>query len=358
MTWRLDWLITRRMAARVLMVVFLFFCLILLSETLDKVRFERISEISGTGAAWLAVVTSAVRWAVKSLSVTVLIGAIIALLEFQSNREFVVMKVSGMSVWRIMVGPVLFVALFGLVVAFLFDGVSTRINREINPTPPGLGGGVARSTSEIWFKQTGDDGAYFIVAESSRKQGTLLRKVIVFPANMGEVRRIEANRAEFSRNQWRFFNVKLTNMDGSVVQRNNYRLKTDASSADLRLTVGSTEDFTYGELLEVLEKGLNDPIVEAAAKTRLFKLTSLPLLLVGSLLIAFAFTAGYRRDNAYGTAIIYGIVMGFVVFVITEMADRAGSSGVLAPELATWGPAVVSVLIGISVLLRKEDGRV
>ena len=40
MTWRLDWLITRRMAARVLMVVFLFFCLILLSETLDKVRFE------------------------------------------------------------------------------------------------------------------------------------------------------------------------------------------------------------------------------------------------------------------------------------------------------------------------------
>ncbi len=355
---RLDLLIARRMAARILTVVFLFFCLILLSETLDTVRFEHISAINGPGAAWLAVVTSAVRWAIKSLSVTVLIGAIIALLEFQAHREFVVMKVSGMSIWRIMVGPVLFVALLGLLIAFVFDGVSTRINREINPTPPGLGGGVARSTSDIWFKQTGGDGTYFIVAESSRKRGTSLRNVTVFPAGDGSVRRITAERADFSRGRWQFQNVNLTSMDGTVTEQESFRLKTYSNSADLRLTVGSTEDFTYVELVAVLEKDLNDPVVEAAAKTRLFKLTSLPLLLVGSLLIAFAFTAGYRRDNAYGTAILYGIVMGFVVFVITEMADRAGSSGVLAPELATWGPAVVSVLIGISVLLRKEDGRV
>ncbi len=355
---RLDLLIARRMATRILTVVFLFFCLILLSETLDTIRFEHISAINGVGAAWLAIVTSAVRWAIKSLSVTVLIGAIIALLEFQSHREFVVMKASGISIWRIMVGPILFVALLGVLVAFVFDGISTRINREINPTPPGLGGGVARSTSDIWFKQTGDDGTYFIVAESSRKRGTVLRNVIVFPMGDGTVRRIEATRAEFSNKRWQFRNVMLTSMDGTITEQDSYRLKTSSNSADLRLTVGSTEDFTYVELLEVLSKNLNDPVVEAAAKTRLFKLTSLPLLLVGSLLIAFAFTAGYRRDNAYGTAILYGIVMGFVVFVITEMADRAGSSGVLAPELATWGPAVVAILIGTSVLLRKEDGRV
>ena len=355
---RLDWLITKRMATRILSVVFLFFCLILLSESLDKVRFERVSEISGTGAAWLAVVTSAMRWSIKSLSVTVLIGAIVGLLEFQSHREFAVMKASGVSVWRIMRGPLLFVFLFGLLVAFVFEGISTRINREINPTPPGLGGGVARSTTDIWLKQDGRDGTYYMVAQSVRRQGTVLRGVTIFPLGEGEIRRIEAKRADFSPGRWRLRSVTLTNMDGSVSQTGQYVLRTTSTPSDLRLSAGSTEDFTFSELIGVLETGLNDPVVRAAATTRFLKLTSLPLLLVGSLLIAFAFTAGYRRDNAYGTTILYGIVTGFVVFVITEMADRAGSSGVLAPALATWGPTVVAVLIGVSVLLHKEDGRV
>ncbi|WDR03583.1 LptF/LptG family permease [Devosia algicola] len=90
---------------------------------------------------------------------------------------------------------------------------------------------------------------------------------------------------------------------------------------------------------------------------RVIKLLALPLVLCGSLLIAFAFTAGYRRSDRYGAAILYGIVLGFVVFMITEMADRAGSSGVLDPGFAAVGPAFVAIVIGVTVLLYKEDGR-
>lgn len=90
---------------------------------------------------------------------------------------------------------------------------------------------------------------------------------------------------------------------------------------------------------------------------RLIKLLALPLVLTGSLFIAFAFTAGYRRGSNYGPAVLYGIVLGFVVFVITEMADRAGSTGVLDPTFAAVGPAFVAIVIGVTVLLHKEDGR-
>ena len=83
---------------------------------------------------------------------------------------------------------------------------------------------------------------------------------------------------------------------------------------------------------------------------------ALPLVLTGSLLIAFAFTAGYNRRNQFGPAVLYGVVLGFIVFVITEMADRAGSTGVLNPIFAALGPAIVAIVIGVTVLLRKEDG--
>ncbi len=353
----LDWFITRRIATRIFTFIVVFYGLIFLSESLDSWRFQRISAISGQGTAWLAVATAAMRWSIKSLPVTILVGAIIALLEFQSHREFVVMKAAGLSIWRIMLGPVIFMALFGLFVTFAIETVSTQINREINPTPPGLGGGVARSTSDIWLEQNGSDGQYFIQAESARNKGRALYNVTVFPITQSNIARIKAARADFASSKWRFSEVKLIYRDAKTATRNFLELTTNSTVSDLRLIVGSTEDFTYFELLDALGAGVSDPVIRSAAATRLFKLTALPMLLVGSLLIAFAFTAGYRRDNAYGMAIIYGIMAGFVVFVITEMADRAGSSGVLQPVFATWGPAVVSVLIGLSVLLKKEDGR-
>jgi len=354
---RLDWFVTRRMALRIVGTILVFFCLIFLSESLDQGRFRRVSAVSGEWAAWTAIATAAIRWSIKTLSVTVLLGAIIGLIEFQNHREFVVMKAAGVSVWRIMRGPILFVILFGLVITTAVEGVSTQINREFNPTQPGLGGGVARSTSDIWLNQTGDRGAYVVRADSQQDFGRELHRLVIFPRWETDVRTITAERAVFGDGTWQLSETVFIRRDGSREEIGAHELATRSTAADLRLNVGSTEDFTYYELMDVLAEGISDPVIRAAALTRLYKLTSLPLLLVGSLLIAFAFTAGYRRNNAYGATIVYGILLGFVVFVITEMADRAGSSGVLDPAFATWGPAAVAMLIGMSVLLRKEDGR-
>jgi len=43
-------------------------------------------------------------------------------------------------------------------------------------------------------------------------------------------------------------------------------------------------------------------------------------------------TTATQSENKYGAAVLYGIVLGFVVFLVTEMADRAGSAGVLDPS--------------------------
>lgn len=354
---RLDWFITRRLATRILSTVLVFFCLIFLSESLDQWRFTQLSRSQGEATAWLAILTASVRWAIKTLSVTVLFGAILGLVEFQSHREFVIMKASGVSVWRIMRGPIIFMVLLGLVVTLFVESASTQINREINPTPPGLGGGVARSTRDIWLAQTSADGDYFIGADKQRGRGQTLLDVVVFPTGQTDVRTITAEQAQYAAGKWTLSAAKVTRRNGDVKQQDTFVLATTATATDLRLKVGSTEDFTFFELIDVLRNGISEPVVLSAATTRFFKLSGLPLTLVGSLLIAFAFTAGYRRDNTYGSTIIYGIILGFVVFVISEMADLAGSAGVLHPAYATWGPAVVAMLIGISVLLRKEDGR-
>jgi lipopolysaccharide export system permease protein len=113
---------------------------------------------------------------------------------------------------------------------------------------------------------------------------------------------------------------------------------------------------TFYDLADALAGRITDPLLHRAVLTRFLRLLALPVLLVGALFIAFAFTAGYRKTNAYGRAIVYAILTGFVVFVITEMADRAGSAGALDPTIAACGPALVAIVIGLTVLLYREDG--
>jgi lipopolysaccharide export system permease protein len=55
--------------------------------------------------------------------------------------------------------------------------------------------------------------------------------------------------------------------------------------------------------------------------------------------------------------VLYGIVLGFVVYVVTEMAGRAGEAGVVQPVIAVLGPALIAIVAGATVLLNREDGR-
>ena len=353
---RLDWVILRRIGSRIALAVLIIFGLIVLVESLDTWRFDKLMEEGGIGLALLAIIVSAARWTIKTLSVTVLIGATIGMLELQARQELTVIKSSGFSIWRLMRAPIIFTIVGALLIALVADGIATTINRSINYASPNYAAAMTPA-GEVWFEQRGEGLHYVIMAEKVRPADFVLNKVTVFLFDDPEGVRIRADTAVLRDGAWQFETAFRFNADGPPQELDDYSLPTSSTLADLRLKLRSPEDMTLWELAGALATTVSDPGLRAAALTRLVKLLTLPVMLVGSLFIAFAFTAGYRRTSKYGTSVLYAIVLGFVVFVITEMADRAGSSGVLDPAFAAVGPACVAIVIGMTVLLHKEDGR-
>ena len=169
--------------------------------------------------------------------------------------------------------------------------------------------------------------------------------------------RIEAETAELVDGEWLL--PTATRFSASRVPETltDFRLPTARSGGDLRARLSSVRDLTVFELAASLGSRLNDPEVRARTWTHFATLAALPLTLAGSLFVAFAFTAGYRRTNKYGATVLNGIVLGFLVFVVTAMTARAGEAGVIQPVVAVVGPAVVAIVAGATVLLNKEDGR-
>lgn len=352
---RIDWIVLKRIASRIAVTVLIFFGLILLVESIDSWRYNYLMRIGGVQLAVIGMAAAAAGWLAKGLPLLILVGTVVGVIDLQSRRELTAIKSSGASMWRVMRAPALAVLLLGVFVTFYGDGVLTSTNRTIDADIPGSdstfspGGG-------LWLEQDSGQEHYVVQAEHVLQNGTEEAGFQAFlPDGLSEGR-IIAPTALLKPGFWLLPSAVRYRAGMPPEQLTDFRLPTRMTLSDLRLKLQSTEDMTFYELAASLGNNLSDPALRNAVLTRFLRLLCLPLLLVGSLFIAFAFTAGYRRTNGYGRAIIFAILSGFVVFVITEMADRAGSAGVLDPTFAACGPAFVTLVTGLTILLYKEDG--
>lgn len=348
---RIDWIILRRLAGRIAITVLVFFGLLCLVESLDTWRFETLSKIGGPPLAILAIVTGATRTVVGTLAVTVLIGTIIGVLDLQSRRELTVIKATGISIWRVLRAPLAGALLLGIVGAFVVMPLAININR-------GLPVSSARPSGEtLWLEQNGADGPYILTAERARPGGTILDRVTLFFTDADDRARIEAPVASLAEGAWILTDAVRYRIDSTPQSLPRLSVATATTAGDMQVRLTSPRELTFSELVNVVSQNVADPSLRAAAITSLLRLLALPGLVAGSVLIGFAFTSGYRRTNNYGGTVLYGIVLGFVVYVVTELANRSGYAGVLDPAFAAAGPAIVAIVIGLTVLLYKEDGR-
>ncbi len=338
-------------------VVFVFFCIIALGESLDSYRLTELARTRGSEIAFLSVIANSAHWSINALPVTAMLGGIVALVNLQRHSALVVMKASGLSIWQILRGPAVVIAVAGIAISLFADTEVTKLSRFIQPAPQVAGTSIGESNA-IWIEQSVDGDRFIITATNAVTGGTGLENVTVFLGQDFDLRRIIAKKAEMQNGRWVFSDAIIISANGVGQHLDTYYLETDATIADLKLRLTSSSDLTFFELAEALRTGLTDENLLAAAATRFSRLLALPLLLVGTLLIAFAFTAGYRKSGSFSGTILYGIILGFVMFVVNEMSERSGSAGVLTPDVAAWGPAIVTVVIGLTVLLYREDGRV
>ena len=352
----IDRHITARLAGSVGLTLAILAGIAALFETLNTRRLMALADTGGPLLALAAIGTSSAQWLLEVLPQGVLIGLIAGLVGLQQSREMLVMKGAGLSIWQLMRGPLKALFVLGLVIGLGADALVVSLNRTLSPGNT-LSAGDNRPAS-IWLEETGAT-PYVLSAAFAHASGDRLDDVKVFlPGGPTTPRqRIEAASASLVDGAWQFETALQLQANKPAETLVDYRLPTTRSAADMRARLASVQDRTWYELLDELRDGLSDPVQLAATVTRLVELLALPASLIGSATIAFAFTAGYRRDNKYATTVLYGVVLGFVVYVVSELAVRAGAAGVIDPLVAVLGPPALAAVIGVTVLLHREDGR-
>lgn len=345
---RIDRIVVGRLASSIGLTFAVLYGIVVLAGVVEVRHVTRLIDQGGIGFAALTIATVAAQTVLTGFTVVVLLGAIAGLLSLQASRELTVIKASGRSVWRLMLAPAAITFVLGVVIAAGINGLLLRIDRDVLTAPA--------QDQSLWLAGTTGETRYFLEADSAAPDGRGLTGVAVFMQDKARTR-IEAPSATLAAGEWQMPQATILAANAAPEQRSDYRLPTSLGPAAVRAQLQSLDNLTLFELGSALASGGGDASLRASMQTRFLTKLALPVSLVGSLVIAFAFTGGYRKTNNYGSAVLYGVVLGFVVYVMTEMAFRAGDAGLISPAIAAYGPPFIAIVAGVTVLLFREDGR-
>jgi lipopolysaccharide export system permease protein len=210
----------------------------------------------------------------------------------------------------------------------------------------------------IWMRQTGREGSSIIGARESLNQGLSLvdASAFVFKSNGTLDRRIDASTADFEDGDWVFRDATVIQAGSRPTPHAEIRLPTDLNANQVSQRLADPETVSFWSLPQLVEISKKSAVPSDAYEMQFQSLLAQPLLFLAMVFVAATVSLRFSRSRDLGQVILTGVAVGFVLYVVTELARGLGRSGVVSPMIAAWTPAIVAILLSVTVLLHREDG--
>ena len=346
----------------ILAIFFGVFLLILLVDFVELVRRAGNNENADPFSIFLMSLYRVPELTERVLPFATLFGSIAAFLNLSRRSELVIIRASGMSVWQFIM-PALYVAAFLGCFAFAaFNPISSHLKDMSLEIEARIFGAKFTSSgqtaSQDWVRQKGEDGDSILRAHTSFDKGRSLGGVTVFSYDKegNFVERIDAKSGILKAGYWHLENALVSTSDTPPRPFKTYLVSTHLTAEEANEAIAKPESISFWDLPHVIDQTARSGLPAHKYEMRYQVLLARPLLLAAMVLIAATVSLKVFRFGNVGKLIISGVLAGFVLYVVTEIAKDLGNTGLVNPILSAWLPAIVGSLMGFTILLYQEDG--
>ncbi len=292
----------------------------------------------------------------------VLFATMIAFFRLARTHELTIVRAAGISVWQFLLPVVVDVLLIGAFILAIVNPVGAVLYSRYEQLEAQLFRGTASllavSPSGVWLRQANGSTNSVVHASHVNPATMELRDVTIF-VFQGEdtfISRINATSATLEQGYWLINHASIITPDHPTVTEPEYRLPTDMTKERILDGFGSPETISFWDLpafIHTLEAA-----GFSATRHRLYWHRSIsgPLLLFAMVLIAATFSLRPPRRGGAIKLMVGGIGTGFLLFFLSNLVAALGQASSIPVVLAAWAPAIVSTLLGVTMLLHLEDG--
>ncbi|MCY1706372.1 LPS export ABC transporter permease LptG [Pannonibacter sp. SL95] len=292
----------------------------------------------------------------------VLFGAILAFVTLSRALELVITRAAGISVWQFGAPAALVALVLGVLSVTAYNPMAVWMQQRSDDLAAGIFGSeetfLLQTTNSVWLRQDGVDGESVLHAEQLLGQGTVLRGVTIFTFDHKGTfqERIEAREARLFEEYWNLADAIVYTTEADPQRYGAYKVSTFLTPTEVRESIGAPESISFWELPRFIELARRAGLPAYRYTLQYQTLLARPLLLLAMVLIAAAVSLKVSRFGGLGRMILGGILAGFVLYVLSELARDFGGAGIVPPLIAAWAPGVFGVLMGLTILLNQEDG--
>jgi lipopolysaccharide export system permease protein len=292
----------------------------------------------------------------------ILLGAIAIFFRQSKSYELVATRAAGVSAWQFLTPPLAVAVLLGLFTMMVYNPVAALFLAQYELLDAkyiqNKDSQLAISRNGLWLRQGDAEHQSVIHALKPSEQGTHLEDVIVFLyQGVDQVAgRIDARSAELGEQSWQLADAWVSDATGRPVFHKTYDLPTDLTPSRIQESFASPDTVSFWDLPGFIENAESAGFSATRHRLYWYTLASLPLLFAAMVFMAASFSLRLARLGRVTILVLAGAFSGFAVYFLGNLTAALGQSGTLPVPLAAVTPALVAILLGMTLLFHHEDG--
>jgi lipopolysaccharide export system permease protein len=298
----------------------------------------------------------------KTIPFAMFLSCIYCLTNMMKSSELIVARSFGISAWGFLFPILICTLFFGIFMITGFNSLSSILIAKQEKLSQKYikndNNSIIFSNSGLWLKEKDKDRNLIIHANSAYSKDVILSQVDFFELdnNNGFINRINAKHAILKDNFWLLEDVKILSATKIAEFHKNYKIPTKLVLTKLQDSFSSPESISIWELPNFISNIKKTGL--SATRHSLYFLTLLiyPFFLCSMVLIAASFSLNNIRSGKTSYYVVSGIITGFVIYFFSNIIFAIGASGRISLVLAACAPALITMLIAISLILHSEDG--
>lgn len=361
-SWTLSRYMGRQFFIAVLITFGVFLCLIYMVDLVELTRrAANNKDIAFSLLASMALLHLPTIGS-ETLPFAVLFGGMAAFMRVTRNNELVIARAAGVSVWQFMLPAIAVAFLMGSFIVTIYNPVaSVMAERYTQLEAKHLRGQtnlLAVSANGLWLRRSDGDGFSVIHAQRVSESGLRLEDVTIFLYNTDDsfTGRIDAHKAELMDGYWAMQDTWVSPANDQPHHYDTYQQPTTLTLTKVQESFADADTISFWDLPHFIEMAESAGFSAKRYRLHFYDLLAMPLLLCTMVLVGCVFSLRATRLGGLIQLMVGGVIVGFLLYFLSDLSLALGKSGVLPPFLAAWAPAIVAMLLGLAVLFHLEDG--
>jgi len=300
----------------------------------------------------------------QTIPFVVLFGVMGTLYSLNRRSELIVLRATGLSVWRFLAPAIFVTFILGVIWAACFNPIAAHTLSLYEQTLS-----TAENTDadqkNIWLRETTDRDQTLIRASRYEPRDrkligvTIIQSDIIGDEGAEFKTRFDAETAELAAaGHWQLYNVKENTADvlADYIQHDTISIPTEIRLEDITSQASSEYVPPFWALPKEITRTRRSGFSTTGLEMQWHKLLALPLSLVAMTIIAAGVSIHLAREGGTLKLLITGTAIGFTVYFANSIFNAFGQSSTLPVIFAAWLIPIMTFFLGVSLLAKIEDG--